>query len=170
MVEIKDFITFDEVKAIAKFVKDNVFKNGTYHPECQDFASRTGLILAFAPDFDLSDCEDNNDLYGRIYSDEAEQIVDMISGAKQFEALTDMISNVVEYNLTLLINDTPMSVSDCALAKLLDTVEQKISEIDTSIFDVSTINTLTGVVGEFNKDDFMDKMVDVMLKKGVLKK
>ena len=66
MVEIKTAISFDEYNAIIDKVVSDCFPDGTYSPANYDLSLRTALLCAFAPDFDLSDCNDNNTLWERV--------------------------------------------------------------------------------------------------------
>ena len=72
MVEIKTAISFDEYNAIIDKVVNDCFPDGTYSPVNYDLSLRTALLCAFAPDYDLSGCDDNNALWERVMRDETD--------------------------------------------------------------------------------------------------
>ena len=78
MVNIKTAISFDEYTAIIDKVTNDCFPDGTYSPANYDLSLRTALLCAFAPDYDLSNCDDNNALWERVTTDEAREIVQQI--------------------------------------------------------------------------------------------
>ena len=78
MVEIKTAISFDEYNAIIEKVTNDCFPDGAYSPANYDLSLRTALLCAFAPDYDLSGCDDNNALWERVMSDEADEIINKI--------------------------------------------------------------------------------------------
>lgn len=78
MVNIKTAISFDEYNAIIDKVVSDCFPDGTYSPANYDLSLRTALLCAFAPDYDLSGCDDNNALWERVMSDEADEIINKI--------------------------------------------------------------------------------------------
>lgn len=54
---------FDEYSAIVDKVVNDCFPDGIYSPVNYELSFRTSLLIAFAPDYDLSGCENNNALW-----------------------------------------------------------------------------------------------------------
>ena len=127
MINIKTAISFDEYNAIIDKVVNDCFPDGVYTPANYDLSLRTALLCAFAPDFDLSNCDDNNALWERVMSNEADEIIDYIStelsGIKQ--SIKRAIWDNIDYRLKLLASGS-MSMTDIALSTLVDTLTKKI--------------------------------------------
>lgn len=171
MVEIKTAISFDEYNAIIDKVTNDCFPDGTYSPANYDLSLRTALILAFAPDYDLSGCEDNNALWERVTSDEANEIIDYIStelsGIKQ--SIKRAIWDNIDYRLKLLTSGS-MSMTDIALSTLVDTLTKKVESIDTSVLTQENMDTMIKAVDATQDGNFAKSLVDTMLDKGMLAK
>ena len=171
MVEIKTAISFDEYNAIIDKVTNDCFPDGVYTPANYDLSLRTALLCAFAPDFDLSDCNDNNTLWERVTSDEADEIIDYIStelsGIKQ--SIKRAIWDNIDYRLKLLASGS-MSMTDIALSTLVETITKKVEQIDTSMLTKENMDTMIKAVNATQDGNFAESLVDTMLEKGMLAK
>ena len=171
MVEIKTAISFDEYNAIIDKVVNDCFPDGTYSPANYDLSLRTALLCAFAPDYDLSNCDDNNALWERVMSNEADEIIDYIStelsGIKQ--SIKRAIWDNIDYRLKLLASGS-MSMTDIALSTLVETITKKVEQIDTSMLTKENMNTMIKAVNATQDGNFAESLVDTMLDKGLLAK
>ena len=171
MVEIKTAISFDEYNAIVDKVVNDCFPDGTYSPANYDLSLRTALLCAFAPDYDLSGCDDNNALWERVTTDEANEIIDYIStelsGIKQ--SIKRAIWDNIGYRLKLLTSGS-MSMTDIALSTLVDTLTKKVEQIDTSMLTKENMDTMIKAVNATQDGNFAKSLVDTMLDKGMLAK
>ena len=171
MVEIKTAISFDEYNAIIDKVVNDCFPDGTYSPANYDLSLRTALLCAFAPDFDLSNCDDNNALWERVMSNEADEIIDYIStelsGIKQ--SIKRAIWDNIDYRLKLLASGS-MSMTDIALSTLVETITKKVEQIDTSMLTKENMDTMIKAVNATQDGNFAESLVDTMLDKGLLTK
>lgn len=171
MVEIKTAISFDEYNAIIDKVTNDCFPDGVYTPANYDLSLRTALLCAFAPDFDLSNCDDNNALWERVMSNEADEIIDYIStelsGIKQ--SIKRAIWDNIDYRLKLLASGS-MSMTDIALSTLVETITKKVEQIDTSMLTKENMNTMIKAVNATQDGNFAESLVDTMLDKGLLAK
>lgn len=169
MVEIKTAISFDEYNAIIDKVTNDCFPDGTYSPANYDLSLRTALILAFAPDYDLSDCDDNNALWERVTSDEANEIIDKIYKTRIAYTIEDRLRNAIDYRIKLLTSGG-MSMSDLALSTLLEVLTKKVESFDTSILTKENMDTVIKAVNATQDGNFAESLVDTMLDKGLLAK
>ena len=171
MVEIKTAISFDEYNAIINKVVNDCFPDGTYSPANYDLSLRTALLCAFAPDYDLSGCDDNNALWGRVMSNEANEIIDYIStelsGIKQ--SIKRAIWDNIDYRIKLLTSGS-MSMTDIALSTLVETITKKVEQIDTSMLTKENMDTIIKAVNATQDGNFAENLVDTMLDKGLLAK
>ena len=171
MVEIKTAISFDEYNAIIDKVVNDCFPDGTYSPANYDLSLRTALLCAFAPDYDLSGCDDNNALWERVMSNEADEIIDYIStelsGIKQ--SIKRAIWDNIDYRLKLLTSGS-MSMTDIALSTLVETITKKVEQIDTSMLTKEDMDTMIKAVNATQDGNFAKSLVDTMLDKGLLAK
>ena len=171
MVEIKTAISFDEYNAIIDKVTNDCFPDGVYTPANYDLSLRTALLCAFAPDFDLSNCDDNNALWERVMSNEADEIIDCIStelsGIKQ--SIKRAIWDNIDYRLKLLASGS-MSMTDIALSTLVETITKKVEQIDTSMLTKENIDTMIKAVNATQDGNFAESLVNTMLDKGLLAK
>ena len=171
MVEIKTAISFDEYNAIIDKVTNDCFPDGVYTPANYDLSLRTALLCAFAPDFDLSDCNDNNTLWERVTSNEADEIIDYIStelsGIKQ--SIKRAIWDNIDYRLKLLASGS-MSMTDIALSTLVETITKKVEQIDTSMLTKENMDTMIKAVNATQDGNFAESLVDTMVDKGLLAK
>ena len=171
MVEIKTAISFDKYTAIIDKVVNDCFPDGTYSPANYELSLRTALLCAFAPDYDLSGCDDNNALWERVMSNEANEIIDYIStelsGIEQ--SIKRAIWDNIDYHLKLLTSGS-MSMTDIALSTLVETLTKKVEQIDTSILTKENMDTMIKAVNATQDGNFAKSLVDTMLDKGMLTK
>ena len=171
MINIKTAISFDEYNAIIDKVVNDCFPDGVYTPANYDLSLRTALLCAFAPDFDLSNCDDNNALWERVMSNEADEIIDYIStelsGIKQ--SIKRAIWDNIDYRLKLLASGS-MSMTDIALSTLVDTLTKKVEQIDTSMLTKENMDTMIKAVNATQDGNFAESLVDTMVDKGLLAK
>ena len=181
MVEIKNTISFDEYNAIIDKVVNDCFPNGEYSPAYYEISLRTALLCAFAPDYDISDCDDNNALWERVTSEEAIALIDRIydidNGGKSSHFISnriaycieDRIKNAIDYRIKM-ITSSSMSMADMALATLFDTINEKVSQIDTSMLTKDNMDIMIQAVNATKDNQFASNLVDTMLDKGLLAK
>ena len=169
MVEIKTAISFDEYNAIIDKVTNDCFPDGTYSPANYDLSLRTALLCAFAPDFDLSDCNDNNTLWERVTSDEANKIISELHNTNYVCNLVNSIRENIEYRVKLLTSGS-MSMTDIALSTLVETITKKVEQIDTSMLTKENMDTMIKAVNATQDGNFAESLVDTMLDKGLLAK
>lgn len=169
MVEIKTAISFDEYNAIVDKVVNDCFPDGTYSPANYDLSLRTALLCAFAPDYDLSGCDDNNALWERVMSNEADEIIEKIESFDIQHLIIKAIRENIEYRLKLLTSGS-MSMTDIALSTLVDTLTKKVEQIDTSMLTKENMDTMIKAVNATQDGNFAKSLVDTMLDKGMLTK
>ena len=169
MVEIKTAISFDEYTAIVDKVVNDCFPDGTYSPANYDLSLRTALLCAFAPDYDLSGCDDNNALWERVTTDEAREIVQQIMDSYIGYNISNAIYESIEYRLKLLTSGS-MSMTDIALSTLVETITKKVEQIDTSMLTKENMDTMIKAVNATQDGNFAENLVDTMLDKGMLSK
>ena len=169
MVEIKTAISFDEYNAIIDKVVNDCFPDGTYSPANYDLSLRTALLCAFAPDYDLSGCDDNNALWERVMSNEANEIIEKIEYYDIQRLIIRAIRENIDYRLKLLTSGS-MSMTDIALSTLIDTLTKKVEQIDTSMLTKEDMDTMIKAVNATQDGNFAESLVDTMLDKGMLAK
>ena len=169
MVEIKTAISFDEYTAIVDKVVNDCFPDGTYSPANYDLSLRTALLCAFAPDYDLSGCDDNNALWERVTTDEAREIVQQIMDSYIGYNISNAIYESIEYRIKLLTSGS-MSMTDIALSTLVETITKKVEQIDTSMLTKENMDTVIKAVNATQDGNFAESLVDTMLDKGMLAK
>lgn len=169
MVEIKTAISFDEYNAIIDKVVNDCFPDGTYSPANYDLSLRTALLCAFAPDYDLSGCDDNNALWERVTTDEAREIVQQIMDSYIGYNISNAIYESIEYRIKLITSGS-MSMTDIALSTLVDTLTKKVEHIDTSVLTKENMDTMIKAVNATQDGNFAESLVDTMLDKGMLAK
>lgn len=165
MVNIKTAISFDEYNAIIDKVVNDCFPDGTYSPANYDLSLRTALLCAFAPDFNLSDCDDNNQLWEKVLSDDGNEIINKIySEASNYVSLIKKsIWEGIEYNIKMTTSGS-MSMSDIALSKLFEKLTEKLESIDTSVMTNENINALVGLANTMRSNKFIESIVDTFVK------
>ncbi len=169
MINIKTTISFDEFNAIVDKVVNDCFPDGTYSPANYKISLRTGLLCAFAPDFDLSGCEDNNALWERVWSEEARQILNEVYNQSLYDYIVYTINKAIDYRIKILASGS-MSMSDMALSKLFEVITEKVDKIDTSVLSQENINAVAEAVNKSKDGNFAESLVDVMLDRGMLAK
>ena len=169
MVEIKTAISFDEYTAIIDKVVNDCFPDGTYSPANYELSFRTSLLLAFAPDYDLSDCTDNNELWERVTNDKAGEILAYIRQNNIYYSLEETIENAIEYKIKMLTSGS-MSMTDIALSTLVETLTKKVEQIDTSMLTKENMDTMIKAVNATQDGNFAESLVNTMLDKGMLSK
>ena len=169
MVEIKTAISFDEYNAIVDKVVNDCFPDGTYSPANYDLSLRTALLCAFAPDYDLSGCDDNNALWERVMSNEANEIIEKIESLDIQHLIIKAIRENIDYRLKLLTSGS-MSMTDIALSTLVDTLTKKVEQIDTSMLTKENMDTMIKAVDATQDGNFAESLVNTMLDKGLLAK
>ena len=169
MVNIKTAISFDEYTAIIDKVANDCFPDGTYSPANYELSLRTALLCAFAPDYDLSGCDDNNALWERVMSNEADEIIEKIESFDIQHLIIKAIRENIEYRIKLLTSGS-MSMTDIALSTLVDTLTKKVEQIDTSMLTKENMDTMIKAVNATQDGNFAENLVDTMLDKGLLAK
>lgn len=169
MVEIKTAISFDEYTAIINKVVNDCFPDGTYSPANYELSLRTALLCAFAPDYDLSGCDDNNALWERVTTDEAREIVQQIMDSYIGYNISNAIYESIEYRIKLLTSGS-MSMTDIALSTLVEAITKKVESIDTSVLTQENMDTMIKAVNATQDGNFAENLVDTMLDKGLLAK
>ena len=169
MVEIKTAISFDEYNAIIDKVVNDCFPDGTYSPANYELSLRTALLCAFAPDYDLSGCDDNNALWERVMSKEANEIFEKIEYYDIQRLIMRAIRDNIEYRIKLLTSGS-MSMTDIALSTLVDTLTKKVEQIDTSMLTKENMDTMIKAVNATQDGNFAESLVNTMLDKGMLAK
>ena len=169
MVEIKTAISFDEYTAIIDKVVNDCFPDGTYSPANYDLSLRTALLCAFAPDYDLSGCDDNNALWERVMSNEADEIIEKIEFLDIQHLIIKAIRENIDYRIKLLTSGS-MSMTDIALSTLVETITKKVEQIDTSMLTKENMDTMIKAVNATQDGNFTESLVNTMLDKGMLAK
>ena len=169
MVEIKTAISFDEYNAIVDKVVNDCFPDGTYSPANYDLSLRTALLCAFAPDYDLSGCDDNNALWERVMNNEADKIIEKIESLDIQHLIIKAIRENIEYRIKLLTSGS-MSMTDIALSTLVETLTKKVESIDTSMLTKENMDTMIKAVDATQDGNFAKSLVDTMMDKGMLAK
>ena len=169
MVEIKTAISFDEYNAIVDKVVNDCFPDGTYSPANYDLSLRTALLCAFAPDYDLSGCDDNNALWERVTTDEAREIVQQIMDSYIGYNISNAICESIDYRIKLLTSGS-MSMTDIALSTLVETLTKKVESIDTSMLTKENMDTMIKAVNATQDGNFAESLVNTMMEKGLLAK
>lgn len=169
MINVKNTISFDEYNAIINKVVEDCFVDGVYSPALYELSLRTSLISVFAPDYDFSGCEDNNSLWEKVTSKECKDILGEICETMVYDNIRLAIAQGINHRLKV-IESSPMSLSDIALSKLIDVVTTKIDSIDTDVLNKDTIEALMAANEQSGKENFVDKLVDTMIEKGLVSK
>ncbi len=167
-IKIKENISFGEFNAVVnKVTKDCFTDEGLYDPNTYELSLRTSLLLAFAPDFDLKGCNDNNSLWGKVTSEQAEDILCIIRINKCYQAIIDTIDKKISHRCALITNSS-MSMSDIALSALFQTISEKVESID--LMDEDSIKAIAGAYQQVSKAGFEERLVKAMTKNGFIAK
>ena len=166
---IKNNISFDEYYSIINRVISDCFVDEVYSPAMYNLSFRNALISVFCPDFDLSGCEYNNSLWEKLMSKECSNILDEIQEKSIYDNIHLAISQGINHRLRV-IESSPMSLSDIALSKLFSVIADKIDSVDTDVMNKTTIEALIAANQQSGKEDFVGKLVDTMVEKGLVSK
>ena len=169
MVEIKTAISFDEYTAIIDKVVNDCFPDGTYSPANYDLSLRTALLCAFAPDYDLSGCDDNNALWERVMSNEADEIIEKIESFDIQHLIIKAIRENIDYRIKLLTSGS-MSMTDIALSTLVDTLTKKVDSVDTSMFTKENIEAVFNAIVSTKDGDFAKSFVNALVDNNIISK
>lgn len=164
--EIKN-IDFNTYYAAIENVLNNVFQNDEYNPALVDVSIYSTLINAYAPDFELG--EDNETIFNRVYSDEGQEIISLIRSTEQGYDLDSAMRDAILHRKRCIEN-SPMSISDYALSKLIDVLAEKVKGIDTSMLNDDTVKLLGEAASKVNEHDFAMKVIDGLGERGYLPK
>ena len=164
--EIKN-IDFNTYYAAIENVLNNVFQNDTYNAALEEVSIESTLINAYAPDFELG--EDNETIFNRVYSDEGQEIIRDIRNTEQGDELEVAMRESINYRKRMIVN-SPMSMSDYALSKLIDVLAEKVKGIDTSMLNDDTVKLLGEAASKVNEHDFAMKVIDGLGERGYLPK
>lgn len=164
MTEIKSRISFNELNAVVKKVINETFVNDTYSPTYYDLSLRTALISAYAPEFKLNDNDDNS-LYESVYTEEACEIINEIKRHKQYYDIESAIRNGVNFRKDM-ITSGGMSMSDLALAGLMDKIAEVVEKLGNNIDADSTkkfVEKVTSTQGNLTAKDMVKALADTGL-------
>ena len=171
MVEIKNAISFDEYMTIVNTVSQNCFPNDTYSPAYYEMMFRYALLQMFAPDYDIPEISETNynDVWDKVTNDEANEILCEIRQNRMYPYIEEAVENAIDYRIKM-ITSSPMSMADMALATLFDTINEKVSQIDTSMLTKDNMDIMVQAVNATKDNQFASNLVDTMLDKGLLAK
>ena len=171
MVEIKNAISFDEYMTIVNTVSQNCFPNDTYSPAYYEIMFRYALLQMFAPDYDIPEISETNynDVWDKVTNDEANEILCGIRQDRMYPYIKEAVENAIDYRIKI-ITSSPMSMADIALATLFDTINDKVSQIDTSMLTKDNMDIMIQAVNATKDNQFASNLVDTMLDKGLLAK
>ena len=169
MVEIKTAISFDEYNAMIDKVVNDCFPDGTYSPANYELSLRTALLCAFAPDYDLSGCDDNNALWERVMSNEANEIREKIEYYDIQRLIMRAIRDNIEYRIKLLTSGS-MSMTDIERSTLVETLTKKVEQIDTSMLTKENMDTMIKAINATQNSNYAESLVDTMMEKRMLAK
>lgn len=171
MVEIKTKISFDEYMTIVNTVSQNCFPNDTYSPAYYEIMFRYALLQMFAPDYDIPEISETNynDVWDKVTNDEANELLCTIRQNRMYPYIEEAVGNAIAYRVKM-ITSSPMSMADMALATLFDTINEKVSQIDTSMLTKDNMDIMVQAVNATKDNQFASNLVDTMLDKGLLAK
>lgn len=171
MVEIKNAISFDEYMTIVNTVSQNCFPNDTYSPAYYEIMFRYALLQMFAPDYDIPEISETNynDVWDKVTNDEANELLCTIRQNRMYPYIEEAVENAIDYRIKM-ITSSPMSMADMALATLFDTINEKVSQIDTSMLTKDNMDIMVQAVNATKDNQFASNLVDTMLDKGLLAK
>lgn len=171
MVNIKSTISFDEYNAIVNMVTEGCFPEDTYSPVYYELMFRYALFKSFVPEYNIPELNETNynEVWDRLTNRDGNNIYESLRDTRIYYDLQCTIKNNIEYRIRILASST-MSMSDMALATLFDTINEKVSQIDTSIFAKDDIETITQAVNATKDNQFAESLVNTMLDKGIIRK
>lgn len=166
-MNIKTRISFNDFNAVVEKVVSDTFINDTYSPVYYDLSLRTALISAYAPEFKLDD-SDSDTLYECVYSDEACEIIDEIKRHKQYYDIESAIRNGINFRKDM-ITSGGMSMSDLALAKLLDKITEAVEKLGDNI-DTDSTKKFVETINNTQNGITAENMVKALSNSGLLGK
>lgn len=171
MVEIKTTISFDEYNAIVNMVSDNCFPDSVYSASYYELMFRIALITVFAPDYNIPDIDTSNynEIWYKVTNDEAREILEKIRQNSIYPCLEEAIENAIEYKIKTLTSGS-MSMTDIALASLVDTITEKVEHIDPNIFKKEDVDAMVKAVNATQDGNFAKSLVGAFLDEGLLAK
>ena len=104
-----------------------------------------------------------------ITSDEGQEIIRKIRDTEQGDELEAAMRESINYRTYIIVN-SPMSMSDYALSKLIDVLAEKVKGIDTSMLNDDTVKLLGEAASKVNEHDFAMKVIDGLGERGYLPK
>ncbi len=160
-MNIKRRISFDEFNAVVDKVIKDCFINDTYSPAYYDLSFRTALLTVYAPEFELN-AKDNNTLYDCVYTDDACEIIDEIKRHKQYWDIETAIRNGINFRKDM-ITSGGMSMSDLALANLIDKITEVAGKLGDNIDAESTkkfVETINTTQGNLTAENMVKALVN----------
>ena len=160
---IKTTIASGKYNSIFSAINDIIFEDDVYHPDRDMPNRRAILLLAFVPDFEID--EENG--FDDLYSDEVEEIFAYLEeNSKQYVEIKASMDRWIEHRLRMIEGEA-MSLTDYALAKFVETLNNKVKGLDITDEGVKAV---TEAVNNVNSDNFAGDVVDAMLERGMLAK
>lgn len=162
-------ISFNTIYSIVNKVTNDCFVDDVYSPAFYELSLRTALLSAYAPDFDMSDCDNNDKLWEKVTSQEAENILFGIYNMDSYNVIKTAIDKSISHRLAM-IESSPMSLSDIALSKMFGVITEKIEGIDTEVLSKETVDALIESSKQSGKENFERNLIDAMVEKGIISK
>lgn len=164
-MKIKTRISFDEYSAVVNKVVNDTFTDNVYSPAYYDLSLRTALLNVYAPEYKV-DGTDNNTLYDSVYTDEANEIFDEIKKKKQYYDIIQAINNGINFRKDL-ITSGGMSMSDIALANLIDKFTEVVEKLGDNL-DVETTQKFVESVTTMKDGITAENMVNALIDTGMI--
>ncbi len=164
-MKIKTRISFDEYSAVVDKVVNDTFIDNVYSPVYYDLSLRTALLGVYAPEYKV-DGTDNNTLYDSVYTDEANEIFDEIKKKKQYHDIIQAINNGINFRKDL-ITSGGMSMSDIALANLIDKFTEVVEKLGDNL-DVETTKKFVESVTTMKDGITAENMVNALIDTGMI--
>lgn len=164
-MKIKTRISFDEYRAVIDKVVNDTFADNVYSPAYHDLSLRTALLNVYAPEYKV-DGTDNNTLYDSVYTDEANEIFDEIKKKKQYYDILQAINNGINFRKDL-ITSGGMSMSDIALANLIDKFTEVVEKLGDNL-DVETTKNFVESVTTMKDGITAENMVNALIDTGMI--
>lgn len=160
---IRTTITSGKYNSVFSTINDIIFEDDVYHPDRDMPNRRAILLLTFVTDFKID--EENG--FDELYSDEAEEIFAYLAeNSKQYAEVKLSMDRWIEHRIRMIEGES-MSLTDYALAKFVETLNNKVKGLDITDEGVKAV---TDAVNNVNSDNFAGNVVDAMLERGMLSK
>ena len=169
MITINKKISFDTYVAIVEKVTNDCFVDGVYSPALYELSFRNALLSGFAPDFDMSDCEDNNALWAKVNSVEAMNLLDEIYDLNDYFTIRTAIGNNIAHRRAM-IESGSMSLSDYALSKLFNVITDKVAKTNTDVLTPELADALIKASKASGKKGFEERLVRAFDEAGLIEK